>query len=163
MTVCHGFQIVWQLFPCADVFPTRLLVSVGLSHTRPCLPIDNCWINFWGWNFLAICLWIRSNVFNYSCNSDSPVLPATPGPGHLQRRSGGDTDAHPQNGGCECSGRRCSGFARSALWTCSVWWKSKVFGESSGLLLRILFLSPENEMYRVRREINDTEIQLSKY
>ena len=45
-----------------------------------------------------------------------------------------------------------------ALFPFPVPWTSLVSGESSGLLLRILFLNPRNKIYRVRREINYIEI-----
>lgn len=89
----------------------------SLSYIHLCLPIDDCWINFWGTHLVVICIWIQSNILNYCSNSNSPVFTATTGPSNLQRWSRGDTDAHPQNWRCECSGRRCYGFPALALLT----------------------------------------------
>lgn len=49
------------------------------------------------------------------------------------------------------------------LSTFSVPRTSVASGESSGLLLRNLFLNPQNKIYRIRKEIIDIEIQLPKH
>lgn len=78
--------------------PTRLPGEGGPLH----LPLLD---SLWGTRFLASCLCVRSPVSPPGCDADSPAFAAAAGPGHLQRRPGGDPDAHPQDGGRERSGR----------------------------------------------------------